>query len=80
MIVIVILGVTFLAGVLFGVLAVLRLGISREDRDGSLRQRPPTLAAAAARRLTGVWVGPHDSADRAARARPRQTGRRDERS
>jgi hypothetical protein len=56
MIVIVILVVTFLAGTLFGVLAVLRLGTGRDDRDGSLRGEAPTLAASGSRRLTGLWV------------------------
>jgi hypothetical protein len=74
MIVIAILAVTFFAGALFGALAVLRLGTGREDRDGSLRGAPPTLAAAASRRLTGLWtctpplctVGVQPMAERAA--------------
>jgi len=69
-IVIVILGVTFLAGALFGVLAVLRLGISREDRDGSYdkghrRSRPPppaVLPASGWARTTAPTPPPSDLA------------------
>ena len=73
MIVIAILAVTFFAGALLGALAVLRLGTGREDRDGSLRGTPPTLAAAASRRLTGLWTWTPPCT---AGAQPWQGGRR----
>ena len=78
MIVIAILAVTFFAGAIFGALAVLRLGAGRDDQDGRMPGAPPTLAAAAARRLTGLWVNvPQDSASLAV-MQPRWNGRRDE--
>ena len=79
MIVIAILAVTFFAGTLFGALVVLRLGAGRDDQDGWLPGAPPTLAAAASRRLTGLWVNvpQHDAC--LAVMQPRWKGRRDER-
>jgi hypothetical protein len=78
MIVIAILAVTFFAGAIFGVLAVLRLGAGRDDQDGRLPGTPPTLTAAASRRLTGLWVNvPQDGACLAVLP-PRWNGRRDE--
>jgi hypothetical protein len=78
MIVIAILAVTFLAGALFGALVVLRLGAGRDDQDGWLPGAPPTPAAAASRRLTGLWVNvPQDSASLAVMPPP-GNGRRDE--
>jgi hypothetical protein len=78
MIVIAILTVTFFAGAIFGALAVLQLGAGRDDQDGRLPGTPPTLAAAASRRLTGLWVNvPQDGACLAI-MQPRWNGRRDE--
>ncbi len=78
MIVIAILAVTFFAGTLFGALVVLRLGARRDDQDGRLPGAPPTLAAAASRRLTGLWVNvPQDSTSLAV-MQPPGNGRRDE--
>ena len=44
----------FLAGVAAGLLLVLRVAGAREGRN--LRVEPPTRVAAAARRLTGLYV------------------------
>ena len=78
MIVIAILAVTFFAGAIFGALAVLRLGTGRDDQDGRMPGTPSTLAAAASRRLTGLWVNvPQDGACLAV-VQPRWNGRRDE--
>lgn len=54
MIYLVILAGAFIAGAVFGVLVLLRLAGSREGRW--LGEQPPTRAAAAARRLTGLRV------------------------
>ena len=78
MIVIAILAVTFFAGTLFGALIVLRLGAGPDDQNGRLPGAPPTLAAAASRKLTGLWVNvPQDGACLAV-LQPRWNGRRDE--
>ncbi len=78
MIVIAILAVTFFAGAIFGALAVLRLGTGRDDQDGRMPETPPTLAATASRRLTGLWVNvPQDGACLVV-VQPRWNGRRDE--
>ncbi len=49
-----------LAAVTFGAvtsaLILLRIGTGREDRRATLREGPPTRAAAAARRMTGLYV------------------------
>jgi hypothetical protein len=79
MTVIAILAITFFAGTLFGALIVLRLGAGRDDQNGRLPGEPPTLAAAASRRLTGLWVNApqHDAC--LAVMQPRWNGGRDER-
>lgn len=56
MITITILAVVFIAGVITGIVALLRVGIAREENDRSLNRRPPTRAAAATRRVVG-WHG-----------------------
>jgi hypothetical protein len=42
--------------VIVGALVLLRVGCGREDRWATLRDGPPTKAAAAARRMTGLYV------------------------
>ena len=57
-------------GALLGVLVLLRVGSGREDRWATLRQGPPTRTAAAARRMTGLYVRmPQATADPRARVR-----------
>jgi hypothetical protein len=56
MITITILAVVFIAGVITGIVALLRVGIAREEADRSLLRQPPTRAAAATRRVVG-WHG-----------------------
>ena len=56
MITIMILIATFIAGAIAGIIALLRLGIAREECDKSLLDEPPTRAAAATRRIVG-WYG-----------------------
>ncbi len=52
-----ILAAVFIAGAIAGIVALLRLGITREESDGSLYGKPPTRSAAAVRRVLG-WHGP----------------------
>jgi hypothetical protein len=56
MITIAILVATFIAGAIAGIIALLRLGIAREESDKSLLGEPATRAAAATRRIVG-WYG-----------------------
>lgn len=51
-----ILAVTFLAGVITGVLVLMRLAIGRERRDGRFSREAPTRLAAAARIVGGLHV------------------------
>lgn len=56
MIIIAILIIAFVAGVIAGMVALLRMGIAREEDDKSLMRPPPSRAAAATRRVVG-WHG-----------------------
>ena len=57
MIEITILLTAFFIGAMAGVLVFLRIGFGREERAGSMtRTLPPTRAAAAARRVAGLYV------------------------
>lgn len=56
MITIAILAAAFIAGAIAAVVALLRLGIAREESDSSLRAEPATRVCAATRRLTGLHV------------------------
>ena len=58
MVVIVMLGILFLAGVLVGMGAMVCLGIAREESRKSLRKDPPGPAAAATRTLVGFHARP----------------------
>jgi hypothetical protein len=55
-IIIVIAAIAFLTGVIVGIIALLRAGIAREERDHSLRGEPATRAARAARRVVRLYV------------------------
>jgi hypothetical protein len=46
----------FIAGVLVGVIALLRAGIAREESGRSLRDEPPNRASAVTRRMVGLYV------------------------
>lgn len=67
MVVIVMLGILFLAGVLVGMGAMVCLGIAREESRKSLLEDPPGPAAAATRSVVGFHSrppyddGPNDS-------------------
>jgi hypothetical protein len=56
MIVINILAVTFIAGVIAAIIALLCTSISREESGKSIQDEPPTRAAKATRRIVG-WHG-----------------------
>jgi hypothetical protein len=56
MITITILAVTFIAGVIAGIIALLCASISREESGRSIQDKPPTRAAKATRRIVG-WHG-----------------------
>jgi hypothetical protein len=56
MIIIAITVTAFLGGVIVGVVALLRAGISREESDHSLRGGPQTRTATATRRVIGLYV------------------------
>jgi hypothetical protein len=56
MITIAIVAGAFLAGVIAGVIALLRTGIAREESDHSLLSDPTTRAATATRRVVGLYV------------------------
>ena len=58
-------------GAVLGALVLLRIGSGREDRCATLRDGPPTKAAAAARRMTGLYV----QTSRVTAERETQTGR-----
>lgn len=58
MIAIAVLAVVFAAGALAGIVAMLRLGIAREESRRSFRSYPDTRSAAATRRVLGLYVGP----------------------
>jgi len=55
-IIIIILGVVFIAGVIAGIVAMVLLGIAHEEADRSLLDEPPTRAAAATRRMVGWYA------------------------
>ncbi len=61
MIVIVILGISFIVGVLVGMGAMICLGIRREESRHSLLRQPPGPAAAATRSVVGLHVRTSDS-------------------
>lgn len=46
----------FIAGVVVGVIALLRAGIAREESDQSLRGEPTTRASVVTRRIVGLHV------------------------
>lgn len=50
--------------VVFVALVLVRVGSGREDRDATLRYGPPSRTAAAARRMTGLYVRMPDAASR----------------
>lgn len=56
MIAITILIAVFVAGGVITALVLVRLGSGLEGREGTLADQPPTRPAAAARRLTGLYV------------------------
>jgi hypothetical protein len=56
MIIIAITVTAFLTGVIVGIIALLRAGIAREERDHSLRGEPATRAARATRRVVRLYV------------------------
>jgi hypothetical protein len=56
MIIVAILVAAITAGGAAFVLALIRVGTGREGRNGTLTGNPPTRAAAAARRFTGLYV------------------------
>jgi hypothetical protein len=56
MITIVIAASAFLAGVIAGVIALLRAGIAREESDHSLLDDPATRTTAATRRVVGLYL------------------------
>lgn len=58
MLVMVMLGILFLAGVLVGMGVMVCLGIAREESRKSLRRDPPGPAAAATRTLVGFHARP----------------------
>ena len=65
MIAITVIAVATMAGVLAGVVALVRASIASEESGNSLRGEPPTLAAALTRRIVGLYVrlperGGHD--------------------
>lgn len=56
MIIIAIVVGAFIAGVIVGIVALLRAGIAREESTGSLRDGPPNQASAVTRRIVGLHV------------------------
>lgn len=56
MITVTIVAVAFIAGVVAGVIALLRAGIAREESDNSLRGEPATRASAVTRRMVSLYV------------------------
>lgn len=62
MIIIAILAIAFVAGAMAGIAALLRLGIARDDSRRSLRSYPETRAAAATRRVLGLYASMPPSA------------------
>lgn len=63
MIIIAIVTVTVLAGALAGVLVIVRLGISSEEREDGLPREAQTWITAAARAITGLYVRGPERAD-----------------
>jgi hypothetical protein len=62
MITIAILTAVFGIGLIAGLVALVRVGIAREEHDRSLLDQPPTLAVALTRRIVGLYVRtPHGS-------------------
>ena len=74
MIIAAILTVALLAVALAGGLLIMRLGIGREERDGTFGMEAPTLIASAARALSGlyVWMPEHGGRDDQVMARTGQ--------
>jgi hypothetical protein len=56
MIAIAVLAVAFIAGILVGIIVLLRIGIAREESRRSLRSDPGTGSIAATRRVLGLYV------------------------
>ena len=56
MIIIAIVVDAFIAGVIVGIVALLRVGIAREESKGSLRDGPPNQASAVTRSIVGLHV------------------------
>jgi hypothetical protein len=48
--------VVFAAGAVAGVIALVSLGIRREERDFTLTRRAPGQLTQGTRRVTGLWV------------------------
>jgi hypothetical protein len=65
MIIITILAVTFLVSALAGVLLLVRVGISREERAYYFSSEPQTRITSAARVITGLHVSMPDGAEHA---------------
>ena len=55
---------TVAISVVLAALVLVRVGSGREDRDATLRYGPPSRTAAAARRMTGLYVRMPDPASR----------------
>lgn len=62
---------TFIAGMVAGVVILLRAGIAREESDHSLLGKPSTRTARATRRIVGLYVRTPDSGDHAYEATDR---------
>jgi hypothetical protein len=60
-----ILAVAFLAAALAGGLLIVRLGIGREEREGTFATEAPTLITSATRAISGlyVWMPEHGGRD-----------------
>ena len=63
--------VIFVAGIIAGVMLMVRVGIQREERDFSLTPEAPDLVSRATRRVTGLYVHDAGYADAAERERTR---------
>jgi hypothetical protein len=56
----------FAAGTVVGIIAIITLGIRREERDFSLTRRAPGRMSQGARSLTGLYVRQRSDSDPAA--------------
>ena len=74
MIIAAILAIALLAVALAGGLLIVRLGIGREEREGTFGAEAPTLITSAARALSGlyVWMPEHGGRDDQVAARTGQ--------